>query len=445
MIFGWRRNRNNGGKKKKKQEAGKSNNLEELVIPNDFICPISLQLMKDPVTLSSGITYDRENIEAWLEAGNFTCPVTNQILRSFDQIPNHSLRKMIQNWCVDNQNYGIQRIPTPRVPVSPIQISDVLSSLEAATKRLDQFECLDLIQKINSWANESHRNKSCIVANGASASLAATFDAFATHNSFETNAKVFEEILSTMNSLTFPLDMETQFYLGSNNSLRCMFWLLESRDRISSKHNSISALKKILSSDQQYAEALASIEGVNIEVLCRFIKEPISPTMTKASLMVIFYLLSTHSSSSDKIKSALVEMGLVSLLIEIIIDSERSTCEKALGVFDKLCDWKQGREEAYGNALTWPVLVKKILRVSQLATEYSVSSIWKLHKCGRQERVLVECLQVGAFQKLVLLLQVGCSDDTKEKATELLKVMNPYRDGSECIDSLDFKNLKRSF
>ncbi|KAF2309142.1 hypothetical protein GH714_000804 [Hevea brasiliensis] len=432
MVFGWRR------KNARKKQQSTSN--MELLIPNHFLCPISLDLMKDPVTLSSGFTYDRSNIEAWLQAGNFTCPVTNQILTSFDLIPNHNLRKMIQDWCVENRKFGIQRIPTPRVPVSPTQVSDVLSSLAASTRSLDQYECLDLVQKMKKWGNESERNRCCIVDNGASAVLASTFNAFAT-DSFERNAIILEEILSILDWM-FPLDVESQIYLGSQASLRCMLWFLECRD-LSSKQNSIVALKELLSSDQQHAEALAIIEGVN-QVLFRFIKDPICPKITKASLTVIFCLLSSPSSS-EKIKSAFVKMGLVSLLIEMIIDSERSTCERALGVLDRLCDCEEGREEAYNNCLTWPVLVKKILRVSELATEYSVSCIWKLNKYGRKEKVLVEVLQVGAFQKLVLLLQLGCGDETKEKTTELLKQMNPYRNGLECIESVDFKNLKRSF
>ncbi|KAF2317572.1 hypothetical protein GH714_024818 [Hevea brasiliensis] len=412
MVFGyWRRKRNssNDARKKKKLPTSK---MEELLIPNHFLCPISLDLMKDPVTLSSGFTYDRSNIEAWLQAGNFTCPVTNQILTSFDLIPNHNIRKMIQDWCVENRNFGIQRIPTPKVPVSPTQVSEVLSNLAASTRSLDLYECLDLAHKIKKWGNESERNRRCIVDNGATAVLASTFDAFAT-NSFERNANVLEEILSILNWM-FPFDVESQIHLGSHNSLRCMLWFLECRD-LSSKQNSITALIELLSSDQKHAEALATIEGVN-EILF-----------------------------SENIKSALVKMGMVSLLIEIIIDSENSTCERALGVFDKLCDCEEGREEAYSNALTWPVLVKKILRVSEVATDHSVSSIWKLNKYGRKERVLVEVLQVGAFQKLVLLLQLGCVDETKEKATELLKQMNPYRNGLECTESVDFKNLKRSF
>ncbi|CAK7324873.1 unnamed protein product [Dovyalis caffra] len=439
MVFGWRR---------KKTAQEKLKKCEELVIPNQFLCPISLDLMKDPVTLSSGMTYDRESIERWLEGGNFTCPVTNQVLRSFDQIPNHSLRKMIQDWGVANRKYGVERIPTPRVPVSGIQVSEVLFSLEDSVKRLDGLECLQLVQKIKKWGGESERNRRCVVANGATSAFAAAFDAFA-KDSFERNANILEEILSGMNWM-FPifkhsLDDEAQAHLGSQDSLRCLVWFLKCRD-LSAKQDSMIALEELLSLDQKHVEAFATIEEVN-GVLFRFVKDPICPTITKASLMVIFYLVSSSSSTTGDIKSELVKMGLVPLLLEVTVDSERSINERALGVFDRLCDCEEGREEAYSNALTCPVLVKKILRVSELATQFSVSAIWKLSKYEKkhEENVLVEALQLGVFQKLVLLLQLGCGNETKEKATELLKLMNPYRAGLECIDSVDFKNLKRSF
>ncbi|KAI9168796.1 hypothetical protein LWI28_002076 [Acer negundo] len=46
------------------------------VNPDDFRCPISLETMKDPVTLSTGHTYDRVSILKWFRAGNSTCPKT---------------------------------------------------------------------------------------------------------------------------------------------------------------------------------------------------------------------------------------------------------------------------------------------------------------------------------------------------------------------------------
>ncbi|KAE8709650.1 hypothetical protein F3Y22_tig00110328pilonHSYRG00082 [Hibiscus syriacus] len=427
MVFSWR--------KRKPRNGDKKVHHMELEIPRHFICPIALDLMKDPVTISSGMTYDRESIEKWLEEGNFTCPVTNQVLTNFDQIPNHSLRKMIQDWCVENRSHGVERIPTPRIPVSSAEVSEVLFSVTDSKRRLDRCECLNSVHKIKKWGLESERNRRCIVANDAAGVLAAAFDAFAS-DSVEKNANVLEEILYVMNWM-FPL-AEAQLLLGSKPSLRCMVWFLKSND-ISVKQNSINVLKELTSCDQLYGERLAAIDGV-IGILFKFIKDPISPLITKASLMVIYHMV---SSPNEKTKAELVEMGLVSLLLESIIESEKSYCERALGVIDKLCETKQGRESAYDNALAMPVLVKKILRVSELATEYSVLAIWKLSKY--EEKVLIEALQVGAFQKLLLLIQVGCSGETKEKATELLKLLNPYRPGLECIDSQDFKNIKRSF
>lgn len=87
---------------------------DEIEIPQYFICPISLQIMTDPVTVTTGITYDRQSIEHWLLTAEdvATCPVTKQPLpRDSDLTQNHTLRRLIQAWCTAND---IARIPTPR-------------------------------------------------------------------------------------------------------------------------------------------------------------------------------------------------------------------------------------------------------------------------------------------------------------------------------------------
>ncbi|KAK7291345.1 hypothetical protein RIF29_06409 [Crotalaria pallida] len=439
MVLGWRRRKNNNNNHK----VRKPKNVE-VVIPNHFMCPISLDMMKDPVTLSTGITYDRESVEKWFDDGNCTCPVTNEVVRNFDMIPNHSLRAMIQDWCVENRQHGVERIPTPRIPISPFEVAELLIRLKASARGLDQYGCLELVQKMKRLGNEMERNKKCMVENGAPGALASAFDAFA-NDSVEKNVSVLEEILSALNWM-FPLQLEAQKSLGSKASLTCMVWFLKHQD-LSGKEKSIVALKELLSfGDVKHVEALSEIEGV-YELLVEFINKRISPTITKASMRVVWHLVSSSSPSSEKMKLAFVELGLVSSLLDILIDSEKSLCEKALAIFDSLCSIEQGREKAYGNDLTVPLLVKKILRVSALTTDHSVSSIWKMCKLGEKDderRVLVEALQVGAFQKLLLVLQVGCGEETKEKATELLKMMNPYRSDLECIDS-DYKNIKRSF
>lgn len=440
MISTWRRRRA-ARRAAKKLQDGEGGEME-LTIPDHFRCPISLDLMKDPVTLSTGITYDRENIEKWIESGNDKCPITKQVLTSLESIPNHTIRKMIQDWCVEHRSHGIERIPTPRIPVSAMEVSEILSKITMASKEMDQVKCRDLVMKIKTLAKESERNRRCIAGNGTGSVLSATFEAFS-KSFFEENAAVLEEILSAL-TLVFPLDGEAVSYLGSSSSLYCMVCFLKNGD-LSRRRNAVLALKMLVSSEQRIVNVLSKIEGA-MEALFKLIQEPICPTSTKASLIVINHMV-TISARSEKIVSKFVDMGLVSVLVEILVDAQRSLCEKALCVLEGIFSFEKGREEAYTQALTVPVIVKKILRVSDMATEVSVSILWNLCKNEKREEkfALAETLQVGAFQKLLLLLQLGCAEKTKEKATELLKLLNLHRDRFECIDSMDFKDLKRPF
>lgn len=82
------------------ESAGKSSfSATDLVVPADFRCPISLELMRDPVVVSSGQTYDRESIGRWITSGHATCPKSGQALFHTNLIPNKALNNLISRWC----------------------------------------------------------------------------------------------------------------------------------------------------------------------------------------------------------------------------------------------------------------------------------------------------------------------------------------------------------
>ena len=71
--------------------------------PHSFQCPITLELMSDPVILvGDGISYEREAIEQWLQSKDTqTSPATAVMLASGESrrlIPNVSLRNAIEEW-----------------------------------------------------------------------------------------------------------------------------------------------------------------------------------------------------------------------------------------------------------------------------------------------------------------------------------------------------------
>ncbi|KAK8495672.1 hypothetical protein V6N13_100096 [Hibiscus sabdariffa] len=82
---------------------------EAVSCPDEFKCPLSKELMRDPVILASGQTYDRPFIQKWLNEGNRTCPRTQQVLSHTLLTPNYLILDMISQWC---KSQGIE-LPNP--------------------------------------------------------------------------------------------------------------------------------------------------------------------------------------------------------------------------------------------------------------------------------------------------------------------------------------------
>ncbi|HSX19805.1 MAG TPA: U-box domain-containing protein [Gammaproteobacteria bacterium] len=72
------------------EEAGYGGKLDI----NDISCPITQEIMHDPVVASDGHTYERAAIEKWLQSSKRS-PVAGFDLSNKKLIPNHALKKII--------------------------------------------------------------------------------------------------------------------------------------------------------------------------------------------------------------------------------------------------------------------------------------------------------------------------------------------------------------
>lgn len=72
------------------------------VNPDEFRCPILLELIMDPVVTSSGHTYDRYSILKWFSAGNSTCPKTGVALSHMELMPNVAVKRLVEICCAEN-------------------------------------------------------------------------------------------------------------------------------------------------------------------------------------------------------------------------------------------------------------------------------------------------------------------------------------------------------
>eukprot|EP00063_Salmo_salar_P053775 XP_014028610.1 PREDICTED: WD repeat, SAM and U-box domain-containing protein 1-like isoform X3 [Salmo salar] len=85
------------GKVLRKVEALKAE-LTGLDAPDEFLCPITREVMKDPVIAADGYSYEREAIESWISAKNRSSPMTNLPLPTTLIMPNRSLKTAIGRW-----------------------------------------------------------------------------------------------------------------------------------------------------------------------------------------------------------------------------------------------------------------------------------------------------------------------------------------------------------
>ncbi|KAJ1383091.1 Zinc finger, RING/FYVE/PHD-type [Sesbania bispinosa] len=92
-----------------------------------FYCPISLDIMVDPVETSSGKTYERSAIERWFAEGKDHCPLTMLPLDTSVLRPNKTLRQSIQEW---KERNTIITISTIKSKLETDEEEEVLQSLD---------------------------------------------------------------------------------------------------------------------------------------------------------------------------------------------------------------------------------------------------------------------------------------------------------------------------
>mmetsp|Transcript_63936 Transcript_63936/g.133266 ORF Transcript_63936/g.133266 Transcript_63936/m.133266 type:complete len:422 (+) Transcript_63936:266-1531(+) len=69
--------------------------LEE--VPSEFVCPITMEIMNDPVIATDGHAYEKEAIESWFEQSDRS-PKTNEELHSKHLVRSHTLRSIINDY-----------------------------------------------------------------------------------------------------------------------------------------------------------------------------------------------------------------------------------------------------------------------------------------------------------------------------------------------------------
>lgn len=88
--------------------------------PLAFICPITQEIMVDPVVCASGITYDRRAILRHLAGDKVaTDPITRMEVQALDLRHNIALRDMIEAYMGEPHGWGLRDLEADEIEVGP--------------------------------------------------------------------------------------------------------------------------------------------------------------------------------------------------------------------------------------------------------------------------------------------------------------------------------------
>ncbi|CAN1126428.1 U-box domain-containing protein 11 [Linum perenne] len=252
-------------------------------IPDDFLCPISLELMRDPVIVATGQTYERSFIQRWIDAGNMTCPKTQQKLQHSTLTPNYVLRSLIAQWCM---KHNIEQ-PTGFTNNGRIKKSD------------------------------GSNNKGLIMLAGAIPSIVQVLRAG--------SVEAKENAAATLFSLS--LGDENKIIIGASGAIPALVELLENGST-RGKKDAASALFNLCIYQGNKGRAVRA--GI-IAALLRMLTDSRS-VMVDEALTILSVL-----SSNQEAKAAIVKASTIPILIDVLRTGEARSKENAASILLSLC------------------------------------------------------------------------------------------------------------
>lgn len=415
------------------QSNGRNSNFENLscLNPEDFRCPISLELMTDPVTVSTGQTYDRVSIQKWLKSGNLICPKTGGKLTSTELVPNTSLKKLIQQFCGE---YGVSLTKSRKnsrdlsrtiLPGSPANAEAIRFLSQFLALRLSYgsgYQQNKAAYEIRILAKSNLYNRSCLIEAGTIPPLMEMVGS--------SDPGIQENAISAL--LKLSKQPAGQKDIIQNGGLDLITSVIRNGLKPESKQiaaaiifylGSVHEQRKIIGEKNQAIPAL--LELIRDGTHCG----------KKNSVVAIFALLLYHRN-----RQRALEAGAVSILLGLLASSDKAEMKTdALAVLSTLADSFDG-SMAILRASALPVILGLLHSMETRAgKEYCVSTLHSLClNCG-SDVVAVLAKDKSLMSTLYSLLTDGTSHAGR-KSRSLIKILQKF---SETSSSRVIKDVRQ--
>ncbi|XP_073131138.1 U-box domain-containing protein 6-like [Henckelia pumila] len=438
------------------------------VPPEELRCPISLQLMHDPVIIASGQTYERVCIEKWFTDGHNTCPKTQQQLPHLSLTPNYCVKGLVASWCENN------RIPVPDGPPESLDLNYwrlVLSESDSAnSKSLESFDLCKFkgvkVEPLNDSGIIEEAEGNELEATSVQKEDCGDYHAFKQchdclavlekDDDLMDKCKVVEQI-----RLLLKDDEEARIYMGANGLVEALLHFLDSavsyRNGMAQEIGAMALFNLAVNNNRNKELLLAS--GV-LPILQKMIANTDSVGATTALYLnlscldeakaiigttqeVVYFLISILKHESDeqcKIDALhtlynisshstniphLLEAGIIDGLQNLITHpSDHSSIEKCIAMLIYLASSKSARDEIIAS----PGLITGLATILDVgeSVEQEQAAACLLILCNTSDKCCEMVLQEGVIPSLVSI-SVNGTVRGKQKAQKLLMLFREQR------------------
>ncbi|KAL4318237.1 hypothetical protein GQ457_18G022810 [Hibiscus cannabinus] len=376
---------------------------DALVIPVDYLCPISLELMRDPVIVATGQTYERSYIQRWIDCGNATCPKTQQKLENLTLTPNYVLRSLINQWCAKHNIEQPIVLANSRLKKGDGSFRDVsgdMAAIQALVANLSS-RCLEerraAVAEIRSLSKRSTDNRILIADAGAIPVLVNLLTA--------DDAALQEHAVTSILNLSIFENNKSLIMLAG--AIPSIVQVLRAGS-MEARENAAATLFSLSLADEN--KIIIGSSGA-IPALVDLLQH--GSTRGKKDAATALFNLCIYQGN----KGRAVRAGIITALLKMLTDSRNCMVDEALTILSVLAS-NHDAKAAIVKASTIPVLID-LLRTGLPRNKENAAAIL-LCLCKRDAENLACLSRLGAAIPLTELTKSG-TERAKRKATSLLE------------------------
>ncbi|KAK3038844.1 hypothetical protein RJ639_028566 [Escallonia herrerae] len=371
-----------------------------LAIPHEFLCPITLEIMTDPVIVATGQTYERESIQQWLDSNHRTCPKTGQVLAHLSLAPNFALKNLILQWCEKN-NFQLPKREPQSCPENPTvehdeKIMSLVQNLSSSQLEVQR----KAVTKIRFLSKESPENRSWIANSGGIPPLVNLLS--------YPDSKIQEHAVTAL--LNLSIDESNKKLISREEPIPAIVEVLQN-GTIGAKENSAAALFSLSMLDENKT-TIGILNG--IPPLVELLRTG-TIRGKKDAVTALFNLTLSHAN-----KSRAIEAGIVTPLLQICKNKNLDMVDETLSILLLLASHPDGRQEI-GQLSFIETLVDLIKDGTPKNKECAAAVLLELG--SKNSNLFLAALQYGVYDHLVDVSKSG-TDRGQRKANSLLQLMS---------------------